>query len=291
MERTIYADVLFAVNFSMDFLALYITAFFIRCNFKFKRAIASAVIGGIYGIIVVVLDIGVFLTAVFTVMSAVIMCLILSGFNDVLSFARQLVIFLVVNMAIGGGMTAIYSWFNTFGAAHELLIYGEANSISEQLPLALFVIGGVVIGVILTMFGRIFSSKRKLESAVICISYGGRTIELQAMVDSGDLLTEPFSGQAVAVIDKEAAEKLLSKNMLALLSSMQAVGGVEYPIKKIRFLVCETISGKKTLGAFKPDKITVNDREVAAWVAISDGEAIRSIGDNNAIVPSVLVTA
>lgn len=288
MEQTVYADVLFAVNFSMDFLALYVTAFIVRDKFKLKRGIAAAIVGGIYGVFAVVTDMGTLMTVIFTLISGVIMCLILSGFADHASFIRKLLVFLVANLAIGGGMTAVYNCFNQTGVSQKLLIYGELGSVDEQMPLTLFAIGGAALSVVMLLFGRGIAARKRLSTASLFVEYERSSVELEAIVDSGDLLVEPFSGHSVAFISKRAAEKLLPERLLRLLGDMKPGEGT-YPVGRIRFLVCETVGGKKTVGAFRPDRVRINGREVSAWIAIADG--ITGIGDDGAIIPAELVSA
>ena len=50
MKQTLYGDVLFLVNFSMDFLTLYITALILHRSVKKRRFVLSAAIGGVYGV-------------------------------------------------------------------------------------------------------------------------------------------------------------------------------------------------------------------------------------------------
>ena len=56
MDQIIYADILFAVNFSMDFLALYIMSFILKLSFSIKRGIIAAGIGAVYGVVTVAFD-------------------------------------------------------------------------------------------------------------------------------------------------------------------------------------------------------------------------------------------
>ena len=50
MEQVVYGDVLFIINFSMDFLSLYVTAKFIHLRLRLVPAIAAAAIGAVYGV-------------------------------------------------------------------------------------------------------------------------------------------------------------------------------------------------------------------------------------------------
>ena len=51
MGRVVYADLLFLVDFSMDFLCFFITARLLHRRFFFVRSILAAAIGGVYSVL------------------------------------------------------------------------------------------------------------------------------------------------------------------------------------------------------------------------------------------------
>ena len=288
MEQTIYADILFVINFSMDFLALYIMAFILKMKFVLKRGIVAASIGGVYGVISVVMNMGNIGTVISTALTGIMMCLVLCGYQKLSLLVRQMVVFLISNLIIGGGMTAIYSAFNSFGAAQKLLIYGEIESVEQQMPLALFALGSVVVAVIVLLFGRVLMMRKRCGDLEVYIEYQGKGLKCSGFEDSGNLLTEPFSGLPVMLVSRDMAEELLSEETVRLLAELN-VGSKSYPVERIRFMVCNTVAGKKYLGAFKPDVLSVNGVKVAAWVAISDNTSMKALDGCGAIVPSELV--
>ena len=50
MTEEIYGDVLFLINFSMDFLSLFITGKIMHLKMNKWRLLASATVGGVYGV-------------------------------------------------------------------------------------------------------------------------------------------------------------------------------------------------------------------------------------------------
>ena len=50
MEEEIYADVLFIINFSMDFLSLYIVGRLMHFKMEARRVIFGASVGALYGV-------------------------------------------------------------------------------------------------------------------------------------------------------------------------------------------------------------------------------------------------
>jgi len=288
LELTVYADILFVVNFTMDYLALYVTSFIMKLKFSVTRGIIAALFGGLYGVVSVALGLGGVINLVVTVISGAIMCLMVNGFLTLNMYLREMMVFLVSNLIIGGGMTALYAAFNSLGAAKHLLIYGEVESVEEQLPLALFAVGAFFITVILALFGRSFSKRKSVGTVDVTLKYGGRTVHISAIEDSGNLLTEPLSGQPIIIISRHKAESVLEARFIKLILDMKT-DNAGYPIGRIRFLVCNTVTGKRTMGIFKPDNITVNGCAVSAWIAVAESDSFGELKTADGLVPSELI--
>lgn len=270
----------------MDFLALYVTDYVLKLRFDFKRCILAAITGALYGVIAVAFDMGAICSLLSTVAVGIFMCVILNGFKDFKLLVRESAVFVSANLLIGGGMTAVYEYFNTHGGADNILIYGKAETIEEQLPMAVFIIASAAITVSVFCFSRGIARHRHARQVELTIEHNGKVLQTTAMQDSGNLLTEPISGLPVIILRKEAAGKLLEQQTVDLLSML-------IPSKKsgekIRFILYETVSGKGLLGAFKPKKILVNGISVDGWVAISDKLSEKINGVDEAIVPAALV--
>ena len=72
MLRTVYADVLFLIDFTMDFLAVYLTSHFIKRKTDVRRMIFSALIGALYSVLTVIFKLD---SLLLTLLVAVLICL------------------------------------------------------------------------------------------------------------------------------------------------------------------------------------------------------------------------
>ena len=52
----LYADVLFAINFCMDFVAIFLCNMILRRRLKKARILIASIIGGLYGVIGVLIS-------------------------------------------------------------------------------------------------------------------------------------------------------------------------------------------------------------------------------------------
>ena len=72
------------------------------------------------------------------------------------------------------------------------------------------------------------SPKRKRYASVV-ITHGGRQISLTALVDTGNTLRDPVSGDGVLVVDARAAWELLGLDMQALRTPLQTLTASRIP--------------------------------------------------------------
>ena len=287
VEQTIYGDILFAVNFSMDFLALDLTAAIMKLKFSFKRVLFAALLGGGYGVLAAVVRLGLVLELFSLAVVGVLMCLFAFGWDGWLLFLKKMLFFLSVNLLLGGGMTALYSWFNYLGAEQDLLIFGQLETVQEQLPFSLFVMGAVAVALISILFGRLLARRRSIRRATLVLEHEGRQAVLNALEDSGNLLVEPFSGEPVVIIGKSAARELFSRDMLLLLEELRPRG--EYAAKTVRFVVSESVGGRKAFAVLRPNRILVNGEAVSAWLGVAGEEFFGPSKEFEASIPSALL--
>ena len=93
------------------------------------------------------------------------------------------------------------------------------------------------------------------------VEYGGRTVTLRLLRDTGNCLTDPLTGEGVPVIEKNALAPLWEKGNR---------GSAAY--RSFTSLRIGTVSGAGTLPAFRCDALTVGDRPLGArLIAVAPG--------------------
>jgi hypothetical protein len=117
------------------------------------------------------------------------MCIVAFIGNNKRYLLYEIIVFFAVNFLLGGGMTAIFNLFNSFGNSRELLIFGELNTVSKNMPFGIFIIGLSLISIIAITFGRIMTKEAKNKKAVIKITVSNVTESFLVREDSGNLLT------------------------------------------------------------------------------------------------------
>ena len=282
MQQVIYADILFVINFSMDFLAFYILSYILKLPFKKGRMFLSALIGALYSVLEVIMHHD---NIPIAVVVAALMCFIGFGKGGISSFMRQVIGFVSVNFLLGGGMTAIFSLFNAMGHEQKVLIYGELNTVGEKLPFSYFVLGFAVISIISLLFAGIYSSRSYRKKVSGQITYHGKTEEFSLLCDSGNLLTEPLSGDPVIFLSEDAFSKLCGQGTLSAVKSADTTF-MKSDTRNIRLVVYETVGGSDMGVCVRPEKIKVGGKDVKAWITMGKR---RSYGESEGLVPLSLV--
>jgi len=237
METVLYADVLFLVNFAMDFISLSASASLgARAKDPFKISISSA-LGAIYAISATVSSVGGAPGFILTVTVGAAMCLICFGFGGIIPFFRQYVIFWCCSALLGGIMTA-------------LLSLGSASFKASGIPVMILAATGILIFII-----KALKDRAGCKSLRIKLTLNGRSTSFEALCDSGNLLRDPFSGAPVILTSHEALTPLLPEKAIRAMLE----GGDDIAIKdlKIRIIPQKSESESRLLCAFFPDSIRV----------------------------------
>ena len=204
---TVYIDSFFLLNFILDFLAIFISARLMGKRISVMRFLLSAGLGGIASCIALFIPL---LWGIFAKVSVVILMEITAfGFSHLKAFLMQTAI--------------LFFGFFVMGGAVGILSY------SESFPV-LSVMSATFFALIITFF---ISEKIKTEKgkcyAEVEIYKDGKTFNLTALIDSGNLCTDFLTGLPVIVAED-----------------------VFFGIERREFLF-STASGLGEMGIFYPD--------------------------------------
>lgn len=173
----VYLDVLMVLNFLVDLLLLMGTNRLSGYSPGVKRAVPAAVVGGIYGGVCVVPGFTFLAGTLWRVLCLGVMAGICFGFcRDAL---RRGMVFILLSMALGGVATGL-----------------ESGSFWTLVAAALAVSVMCLIGF-----------RGKMGAQYVSARVGD--CRFTALVDTGNTLTDPLTGQQVLVVSPEIGRKLL----------------------------------------------------------------------------------
>ena len=287
MEQTVYIDLYFIINFAMDFLCFFLCARLLSIKESIPRSIAASAIGGVYACISLVAGAGAVVSLLLDISAALLMSAVAFGrrreMRNVISYA---VVYAAVSIVLGGAMTALFEFFNRIGLDKMLGSEGDADGISVWLFALLAFLSGAF-----TLLGTRRLKKRSASARCrVKLYYKGKSIELEGLCDSGNLLREPISAKPCIVIEAEKMRELLPPAFFFALVGQKPDRLAKEEASRVRVVFMKTASGEKMSYAVRMDKIELDlgkgMSEVDAFVALSE-TSIRASGAK-VLVPSEL---
>ncbi len=287
MEQVVYADVYFLINFSMDFLCLFLCAKLLAIPFFFGRALISAALGGLYAILALFLE----LTPLPSLLVDMAVCALLCAvaffrWGQVRLSLISTPVFLAVSMLLGGVMTSLFYLLNRLNLP-----------LSDLKPDGLsawgFAILAAISGLITYLSERFFRRRTAARRATLSVTLFGRTVTLSALCDSGNLLRDPLNGKRCIVVDADACHALVSP-LLCEAAKRGKAPPHDLPrglFERIRLIPTHTATGEALLIALRVDEIQIcTDKSpytVDALIALS---ALQGRADGaSALIPSELL--
>lgn len=237
----VYLDLLVLLNFSVDLLLMLGTNRLSGHPPGIKRAVAAALLGGIYAGLCVLPGFAFLGNTLWRLVSLALMSMIAFGAGQ--NSIRRGVLFVFLSMALGG------------------FALGLGNGGFWSLVLSA---GGVCALCVLGFRGRV----REQHYVPVTITCGEKSVSLTALVDTGNTLRDPISGRPVLVVDEAVAGKLclLSHNQLA--HPIETMTSARLPgLRLIPYTAVGSSAG--ILLGIRADRVEVDGKEAEYIVAFA----------------------
>ena len=289
MEQTVYADLLFMINFSMDFLCLYLVAKLLARRFSLLRCALSSTVGGLYAVCSLLLPFPSPLSFVIDLVVCLLMCFVafFSRKETPLVLVLVTASFFLASLLLGGIMTFIFNLLNR----HSPPLQSFADT--QEMPLWLFALIAAISSLLTWLGSRLFRTRSQIKSADVEIRVGKKKTVLHAMCDSGNLVRDAVSGKPVIISDKRQACNLLPVNCPPI-GEWRAEILTDLPpdiAARVRIIPTGTADGECLMFALRPDSIVIRmgnqKREADALVGF--GDVRHTLMACNALLPSELV--
>ena len=175
MTTIVYADILFIINFCVDYICFYFVSKILNLRVRFIRIIAASSLGAIYGIVIVIYN------------SLLVHLIMLVIINVVCFGIRLKIIYKIVflyflfSSTLGGLVTFLYNYFE-----NNIIIY-------------ICILVSSIITYLYYASLKVSCDDRMLEVKIVDnnISYCA-----DGFVDTGNLLVDPYNGNYVVLVKK-----------------------------------------------------------------------------------------
>ena len=289
MPQDVYVDLLFLINFSMDYLCLYICARVLHRKMRLSSMLIASAIGGIYSVVSLFFVFSSAIALAIDCAVCLIMCTIVFAQRGKTARSVLLCSFLYIgiSMMMGGCMTAI---FNLLGKI-DLPI---SNIGSDGISTYLFAILAAVAGIISLKSGQIISKRSSVRECTLKIRFCNQDFEFWALCDSGNLVRDPISNKPVIFLDRKKLEQKLDISFFD--DYAQGHLSPDSPCKNLRLMVIKTAAGQKMIAAAVPQSIEAiirdkrgKEQSCSPDALISPSDIGKTADGHNAIVPSEII--
>ena len=289
MEQTVYADLLFMINFSMDFLCMFLVARLLARRFSLLRGALASALGGLYSVASLFSPLGEAASTAVDILFCLVMCLVaFVGKNE--RPASMLLItaaYFLASMLLGGIMTAIFNLLNRAAPPLDDFTGGR------DMPVWLFAAVAAASSAITWIGGRFLRTRSQVTSADVEIRLGKRKTVVRAMCDSGNLLRDSLSGKPVIVSDTREAINLLPADCPAIADwNTETVASLPPHIaSRVRMIPMGTANAEGLMFALRPDSIVIRtgNKTRAADALVGFADVHCALSDCAAILPPELI--
>lgn len=223
----VYLDLLFILNFLLDFIILSAVNYILRRNVKQGRILLGSLIGTVT-LLILFIKLSNLELLLYKLIISVVMIIGTFGYKDLNYFIKNLLYFYMVSMLLGG---AVSFFDNQFGYSNKGLVFRK-NSLSFSY-FFVFILGIFLFVKYLRAFKLL---KNNYSNYYRCeIFFNDRDyVSVNAFLDTGNKLKDPYSNKSIILLMKEFAKNIQTSPIYVPYNSLNNHGLLEcYKVQKI----------------------------------------------------------
>ena len=285
---TVWGDLLFFVNFCMDFQCLFLTAKLLHRPFFVWRAALFSALGAVYAVAALFISVSGVVAFFADLAVCFLMCLGTFGGKrrNTVSFFLPFLVYFGVSFAVGGVMSGMGALLSRL----DLPIDTGGGEVSTGMFFLLAAAGGIST----FLWGRVTRCRAGETRALLRVGIGRGAVSLVAMVDTANLLTDPVSGKPVVLVTHAAIEPLLSPHLAAAVAAgnVSSIGTLDGgDARRVRLLTAKSVMGEGLLIAISPDwaRLDLGKGEVAVELLLAPTALHMGFDECEALLPAELI--
>jgi len=269
---TLYADILFVVNFVMNGFVLWLVGKILRCPRKRRWWVGGAAVMAFLYALLLVIETLRHLNIVVSQTVILVMGVMVAFFpRDVRAFFKYMLVSYLISFTVGGLGMALFFLTDLPYAVHYIAadIGAFSRAVSWQLGLV-----GMALSYVLIKLGLFLLERRAIKKQLLChvqIFMDDARVSMEALVDTGHTLREPISQAPVIVAEFEQVKPFLPEGLRALFYEKKESNLTELLLgqenlfyTRLRMIPFTSLGrANGMLVGFKPDRVTVQDEKEA----------------------------
>ncbi|NLP46286.1 MAG: sigma-E processing peptidase SpoIIGA [Epulopiscium sp.] len=214
----VYADILFLINWIMDFFILWVVSKLMKKSIPSRRIIIGAGIGALLHGAMFFLP---YLHRVYNVLGffALAMIMVTFTFRPITGreFLNLLIALHVIAVAIGGMAVALFYYTKVGFILRKNIVHGIQDFPIHILLLAI-IISYILLKITYFWISRYVKSKTYYP---ICIYFNGYKVHVNALMDTGNSLYDPLTHIPVIIVEFITLQKFLPESLQFLFMEKQ----------------------------------------------------------------------
>ena len=274
----IYADILFFINLLADMLCLFVSGRVMNLKISKLRLIVASGIGGIYGVVSGIFNLW---EPVCGILVSVVMVLVCFCIKSFIPFLKTILLMYCTGMLLGGVMSFL-----------TRIIYENREKLffKNGIDLCSFVLLFAVVFIFFVFLSGIFGIYIHKRSVLCVISSENKHKTVRLLLDSGNMLKDPYTGKAVVIVKAEIIDDFLGKD--GVHRGLNAYSEVSASEAKLHYISAKTVGGQLLLpviGSLRINTLEKNGRsnELFASVA-SDSNDMNDYMGYDGVMPYML---
>ncbi len=257
--QIIYADVLFLINFTINYVLLSVTGKIMAIKRENKRMIISSAAGALYSCFIFFPALSIMYTVLSKVIFSGIITYLAFNIKKVLLLIKATAVFYISSFMLGGVTMAL---FFVTGIYKKTIAVTNNGVIYFNLPWKILFVSTLIIYIFIKIASKIIKQKQITVQKEVKINYHNKSISLMGMVDTGNMLCDPISKKPVIVCEIGVLKSILPENMIDIFCNNNTAD-YDIPYKKgenIRIIPYKCI-GKENgvMFGFLSDSVTVDN--------------------------------
>ncbi len=275
--NTIYIDILFLVNLAINTGIIMCTGYIMKLPRHALRILAAAAEGAAYSCLMFVCNLSAITSMAIRLCFAALMIVTAYGICSVRAILKRTAVFVLLTVAQGVAMLALL-YFTKAGIRLGGVI--KNGVFYFNIPAGYMVICSLGAYILIYLAEKLFKKTTARSFAKIKLRHLGKTVELKALIDTGNMLRDPLSGKKVLIAEAQKLTPLFEFDLKGI--SPVEPDGLPKGFRLIPFSSIGKESG--LLAAFVPDVIEVENSEQKDIItAVFDGTLSHS-GDYDALI-------
>lgn len=207
---TIYIDVVIAENLIMNSIILYATGMITKAKINHIRILLGSLIGAIYSVFAYISTLQIYSNIIIKFILSIIIVYIAFNPQNTKTMGKNLLLFYLTSFVFGGAAFA----FIYIIKPQEILM--KNGLFLGTYPIKTVFLGAIIGFIIIITAFKIVKTKisKKDMFCEVIIILNKKEITLKTMIDTGNLLKEPITGNPVIVVEHTALYDILPKEIL-----------------------------------------------------------------------------